>query len=149
MGRLHTLKMSPTSRKVQCNAVARSWSLVLSTSGLGDLSNSRVTLSNAHHLSGPPLAARTGSHLGREPAPQVGFLEGVTVCGDADHLSTQGRWPPGQPPPAGRRFPFHHSSSSPRPPNSLSREGHDGRDPLPGARKRSYTVKGRLYWWLL
>lgn len=144
---------------------ARSWSLVLSTSGLGDLSNSRVTLSNAHHLSGPPLAARTGSHLGREPAPQVGFLEGVTMCGDADHLSTQGRWPPGQPPPAGRRFPFHHSSSSPRPPNSLSREGHGWKrregwdwailnvpsvlDPLPGARKRSYTGKGRLYWWLL
>lgn len=165
MGRLRTLKRSPTCRHVQCNAVTRSWPLSLPTSGPGDLSNSCVTLGDTHHPSGPPLAASTGSHLGRESAPQVGFLEGVTLCGDTDHLSTRGAGGP-------RISPLQLEDASPLPlilqptPSKLPlpcgpQEKEAGRwdwailnvppvlDPPPRVRRRWSTGHGRLSWWLL
>lgn len=60
------------------------WSVPLSVSGLDDCH----TPCNSLHLAEPPLASRRGSHCGQRPERSR-----VTLCCEADLLSTLGGWP--------------------------------------------------------
>lgn len=116
----------------------------------------------------PPLWASAGCRNRfpprREPAPQVGFLEGVTLCGDADHSALRAGGP-GSAPSSWASLPLSPLILQPPPPKlplpcgpRMEEAGRMGLGdpqrpfrprPTTQGQKESYTGKERLYWWLL